>query len=182
MKIESSGEEKITVALSSEDMRELDITYDEMDYSNIETRRVIWTILDKARLSLGRSVNPEDRLLIEVSPLENGGCILSFTAFPPSDSKAKKRTVMKKDNEPLLLIPIDLNAYLDMLARVKNGHEDIKAISCYRFDSEIYAVVYPKPFRAQAVSHILSEYGETGVFKSTDLARLLEYGEEIFTL
>ena len=62
MKIESNGEEKITVTLSQTDMSDLDITYDEMDYSNIETRRVIWTILDKARKVLGRSVDTDGKL------------------------------------------------------------------------------------------------------------------------
>jgi hypothetical protein len=46
LKIEAISDEKILVALSDKDMDELQITYDEMDYSNIETRRVIWTILD----------------------------------------------------------------------------------------------------------------------------------------
>ena len=68
MKIESNGEEKITVTLSNIDMADLDITYDEMDYSNIETRRVIWTILDKAQKTLGKAVDTDGKLLIEVAP------------------------------------------------------------------------------------------------------------------
>ena len=38
MNIETPQEDKIIVDLSSEDMTELDITFDNMDYSNIETR------------------------------------------------------------------------------------------------------------------------------------------------
>ena len=73
LKIESNGEEKITVTLSNIDMADLDITYDEMDYSNIETRRVIWTILDKAQKTLGKSVDTDGKLLIEGAPLSDGG-------------------------------------------------------------------------------------------------------------
>ena len=61
MKIDSNSEGKITVALSNEDMNELDITYDELDYSNIETRRVIWTLLDKAGQQLGKTQPPSLR-------------------------------------------------------------------------------------------------------------------------
>ena len=59
MKIDSNSEGKITVALSNEDMNELDITYDELDYSNIETRRVIWTLLDKAGQQLGKCIDTD---------------------------------------------------------------------------------------------------------------------------
>ena len=62
MKIDSNSEGKITVALSNEDMNELDITYDELDYSNIETRRVIWTLLDKAGQQLGKCIDTDSKL------------------------------------------------------------------------------------------------------------------------
>ena len=45
MKINSPAEDRIIVDLTDEDLRELDITYEDMDYSTIETRRVIWTVL-----------------------------------------------------------------------------------------------------------------------------------------
>ena len=83
MKIEAIGEEKILVALSDKDMNELDITYDEMDYSNIETRRVIWTILDEAKRSLGKPIDTNGRILIEVTPSDDGGCIMCFTLHVP---------------------------------------------------------------------------------------------------
>lgn len=52
MKIEAPEENKIVVRLTADDMTKLHITYEEMDYANIETRRVIWTLLDEARRSL----------------------------------------------------------------------------------------------------------------------------------
>ena len=48
MKIESLTDETIIVELSEEDMKNLNITYEEMDYSRVETKRVIWTILSRA--------------------------------------------------------------------------------------------------------------------------------------
>lgn len=79
MNIHSAGKNKFIVELSKNDMLELDITYEEMDYSKIETRRVIWTILQKVRDDLGRDVDPTGNLLIEAAADSQGGCVLSFT-------------------------------------------------------------------------------------------------------
>lgn len=79
MKINSPNISKIIVELTCSDMSELDITYEDMDYSNIETRRVIWTILDKARHELGRDIDPSCDMTIETIPLDTGGCVIFFT-------------------------------------------------------------------------------------------------------
>lgn len=79
MKIESPNASKIIVELSDEDMTMLDITYEELDYSNIDTRRVIWTILAKARKLLGRDIDPSGKMTIETLPCAKGGCIILFT-------------------------------------------------------------------------------------------------------
>lgn len=89
MKINSPNHAKIIVELSPEDMSELDITYENMDYSNIETRRVIWTVLDKVRKTLGRDIDPSGQLTIETVPLNDGGCVIFFTVNDTSrDAKA----------------------------------------------------------------------------------------------
>lgn len=79
MQINSPSENRIVVELSAQDMRDLDITYEDMDYSAIETRRVIWTVLDAAGKYLGKELDPTRRMIIEALPLEGGGCTLFFT-------------------------------------------------------------------------------------------------------
>ena len=49
MKITAENDRCLSVELTGDDMRKLDITYEELDYANIETRRVLWTLLDEAR-------------------------------------------------------------------------------------------------------------------------------------
>ncbi|MBO5410219.1 MAG: adaptor protein MecA, partial [Clostridia bacterium] len=78
MNIQSPAEDKIIVDLTKQDMLELEITYEEMDYSTIETRRVIWTLLDEAGKALGREFDPSRRMIIEAMPKNEGGCVLSF--------------------------------------------------------------------------------------------------------
>ena len=95
MQINSPSENRIIVELSAQDMLELDITYDDMDYSAIETRRVIWTVLDAAGKYLGRELDPSRRMIIEAMPLNSGGCILSFTMLDTA-VKAKRSTLIKQ--------------------------------------------------------------------------------------
>lgn len=81
MKIEAPFENKIIVDLTTQDLAELDITYEDMDYANIETRRVIWTLLDRAGQALGRDIDPTGRMMIEAIPKQAGGCTMHFTIY-----------------------------------------------------------------------------------------------------
>lgn len=126
MNFYSTGKNKFVVELSQKDMQELDITYEEMDYSKIETRRVIWTILEKVRNCHGRDIDPSGNLLIEAAADSFGGCVLSFTV-------AEKRRLA--DRQPLKLTktadsPVyefqSENDLLDMMM-VSGGTELIKS-------------------------------------------------------
>ncbi len=96
MDIQPISSNKFIVGLSCDEMKDLDITYDEMDYSNIETRRVIWTILDTVRRDTGRDVDPSGNLMIEAAPDAEGGCLLMFTVA--SGTNKRSETVISKAN------------------------------------------------------------------------------------
>ncbi len=99
MKINSPAEDKIIVDLTEKDMLDLDITYEEMDYSTIETRRVIWTLLDEAGKILGREFDPSRRMIIEAMPKSEGGCVLSFTILDSKRKYLPKKQLLKKQCE-----------------------------------------------------------------------------------
>lgn len=180
MKIEANGEEKITVTLSHEDMHRLDITYDEMDYSNIETRRVIWTVLDEAKRVLGKPINTDGRLLIQVSPADDGGCLMLFTQMPLLESKSKKRLIMKKDCEPILFEPFDKNAFLDCIKILKSLKNSIKAVDLFKLFDNYFAVIYPKPAFSETIEFCLGEYGDSDTSNKKGIARLYEYGKKLY--
>lgn len=115
MKINSPNKAKIIVELTRDDMTELDITYENMDYSNIETRRVIWTLLDKARLELGRDIDPSGKLTIETIPLEKGGCVIFFTI---NDRSLNLITTVPKNEEVFEFDNID--NVIDLLSSLKD--------------------------------------------------------------
>lgn len=114
MKINSPNVSKIIVELTRSDMCELDITYESMDYSNIETRRVIWTILDKARHELGRDIDPSCKMTIETMPLDTGGCVIFFTV---NDIPQNIRTILSKGENVYEFDSID--NVIDLFASMK---------------------------------------------------------------
>lgn len=102
MKINSPAEDKIIVDLTKQDMLDLEITYEEMDYSTIETRRVIWTVLDEAGKALGREFDPSRRMIIEAMPKNGGGCVLSFTILDGKRKYLPKQQLLKKPHEKIM--------------------------------------------------------------------------------
>ena len=85
MRVEELTTEALLVELSGDDMKDLNITYDQMDYADVETRRVIWTVLSRANHALGRSFDASGRLTVEAMRRGADGCVLLFTrqTLPP---------------------------------------------------------------------------------------------------
>lgn len=102
MKINSTADDRITVDLTEQDMLELDITYEDMDYSTIETRRVIWTLLDEAGKVLGKELDPTRRMIIEAIPKSEGGCILNFTILDSRRKYSVQKQFLRKQSESFI--------------------------------------------------------------------------------
>mgnify|MGYP000148728356 FL=1 len=181
MNIESVNDEKIRVTLSREDMKSLDITYDEMDYSNIETRRVIWTVLDEARAHLGKDIDTDGRLLIEVCPLDDGGCIMYFSSAKENEkSFGARRPVMKKESEPIIFKAENAAAFFDAYSALCNEKQRFKSAEYLKYGENFYCIIVPKPQCADALIFRLSEYGEAYCAKRAETAFLFERGKKLY--
>lgn len=123
MDIQQIGINKFIVGLSRTDMENLEITYDQMDYSNIETRRVIWTILDKVRRRTGKDIDPSGNLMIEASPDNSGGCMLIFTV---PVSKENIGTVIAKNKNTQVFEFENADIFLDAVSQMKCSSADGK--------------------------------------------------------
>ena len=176
LKIEADGEERIAVTLTEADMQDLDITYEEMDYSNIETRRVIWTILDEAKRVLGKNIDIDHRLLVQVSPADCGGCIIRFTQSNTKCNISGKRLIMKKDCEPLLFRAIDSDAFIDCLEVLREMKSRAQSIELFRCNDDYYAVIQPDTACSETIITRLCEYGDISPSKKTEVCRLYESG------
>jgi len=120
MRIEAITRRKIVVELSAEDMTTLDITYEALDYASVDTRRVIWVILDRVRECTGCDIDPSGQLLIDAMPRPTGGCILFFTlrggesAAEPFAPPCEPRSALRKQEQLLAAFEFPgLDALLD---------------------------------------------------------------------
>lgn len=75
MELIQIGENALKVTLTRADMERYEIAFDELDYANAETRRVLGEILAEAERSLG-FVAAQDRLYIRAFSDGGGGCEL----------------------------------------------------------------------------------------------------------
>lgn len=148
----------IKIKLKVEDLNNLDISFEQMDYTNIETRRVIWTLLDAARRELHVDIDPAGRMLIEAIPNGVGGCVIYITEL---DSKAVKprRMHMKKLSRPQIY---EFQEAEDLLSAVEalcgTSGEFFQLSELYLMDKGYYLILYPDSPDGQAVPVILSQF------------------------
>ena len=121
MRIEAITGRKVVVELSGEDMEQLGITYEALDYACVDTRRVIWIILDRVRESTGCDIDPSGQLLIDAMPRPTGGCILFFTIKNGGCAEhfsgcAPERVLRKQDALIAAFEFEDINSLLDCAA------------------------------------------------------------------
>lgn len=150
MDIQPISNNKFIVGLSNDDMLELNITYDEMDYSNIETRRVIWTILDNVRRDTGRDVDPSGNLMIEVAPDSSGGCLMMFTVAGGSGRHSE--TVVAKINSTRFFEFENSDDLLDFLNRFDKKTEKRVFFRKGKYRIELTAEA------VNGIEHLLKEY------------------------
>lgn len=172
--IQHIGINKFLVGLSRADMEKLDITYEKMDYSNIETRRVIWTILDRVRKRTGRDVDPSGNLMIEAAPDSSGGCFLMFTV--PA-SKRNIGTVISKNSGSQIFEFENTDDLLDMLSATGHKSSDFKIYTDGRKYRAEISMETAAPCR-----RIIEEYGRFIGRDGLTAASTREHWKEISAL
>lgn len=151
MDIQSLGSNKFLVGLSCEDLTRLDITYERMDYADIETRRVIWTILERIRNSTGRDIDPSGNMLIEASPDGSGGCILILT-IPVS--RADIGTVISKSNPTRIYEFSSSDDLLDAMSALGTDSSDGRFFT----NGKSFRAEWPNE-KAFLFRHVIEEFG-----------------------
>ncbi len=177
MKIHTPQENRIVVELSRSDMTELDITYDEMDYGNIETRRVIWTILDRARRTLSRDIDPSGKLLIETVPTPEGGCVLCFTVMQKEPGQLLRQMLrIRKERLWCVYRFTDLDALTNCAETMRAMIPDLPRTELYLWQ-DAYYLLLSGLLPPRGCKNILSEYGTLCPEGSVSLPVLREHGK-----
>ncbi len=66
-------DDRLKVTLTEQDLNGYGIRIEDIDYGNTETKRVFWTILDKAKNETGFDA-AQSRIFIQIYPDTQGGC------------------------------------------------------------------------------------------------------------
>lgn len=89
------NEYRTEIILSSPELLSYGITYEEIDYGNTETRRLLWALQGEIRKKYGYSIKLSGRVLIEVIKESENSIRFCFSALPEksSDGKSVKQLV-----------------------------------------------------------------------------------------
>ena len=109
MEIIMINENKLKVMLCKEDLSHFELSPEQLDYSNTETKRMFWDVLSRAKHQTGFDTDGQ-RVLVQLYPSKEGGCEMFVTKIGilrnnsneniKTYSKEKKNTVLtnsKKD-------------------------------------------------------------------------------------
>ena len=132
MKINSPKEKLIFIELSGSDMKKLNLSFEEMDYSDEETRRAIFSVLNIARESLDQHFELSDTAKVEALPRENGGCLLFFTIQP------KKKRFRVQPVSDIMYASEKIDTFFDLASAIDKTEMQKIRSSLYYFDGIYY--------------------------------------------
>lgn len=96
MKVNVINEYRVEMELGEDELSDFDVTYETLDYGNINTRRFLHELADSAR-SFGVEADMSGKVLIEAFRT-GGGCRLCFTFLPPRGKDAPSvKQLIKRD-------------------------------------------------------------------------------------
>lgn len=181
MKFELCGEDRLRITLARDDLYRASVSFDDLDYANIETRQIIWELLDEAERRTGFDCSA-GRLLIEAVPLLDGGCVLLFSVLPDRESKTRRLHIRKLQG-PFIYEFNEANDMLSAIARLsKECKGGIPKSALYLVDGKYRLIIYTKELSelpASLPAMLLSEYGHCTGQGLVEAARVAEYGKAL---
>lgn len=155
MNIDMPQNGRLEFRLDSRDLSELNISFDELDYSNVETRRVVWTLIDIARKNLHAEFDLTGRLLVEVFPEKHGGCKLCITSLPKEEQNV---TVVAKRIFTTYVFEFTADDLLDLTKQIKKlpvKHDDGELFS----NGDKFRLIVSLSDSQRHLKALMNEYG-----------------------
>lgn len=176
------NEGKLKIMLSREDLEDFELDAEELDYSNTETKRMIWDLLGRAKRTLGFTTDGY-RVLVQLYPCRQGGCEIFISRLAVTEEKDKKASALSssptskrpsirrgayvfRELDSLLTVcrrlseigfDGDSRAYLGEDHRYYLLLEGMKPSDYFPFDEYTFIGEYGRPESHEAVSLMLTE-------------------------
>lgn len=181
MNIQQLSSDKLRVLLDSSDLEKYDLDYFSISKESFGTKRLLKEILAQAQKKGFSALRC--KILIEVLPGKNNGCILYLTKTPYT-AQSKKRRSDHSGTGYILSCP-GLEDAIVALGHFKDYPDiPIKNSSLYYFDDMYQLIFSPVNLgldneRLVSLLAALSEYGDTEKSNPIRVAMLAEHGEPI---
>lgn len=162
MKIEQIDQQTIKVVLTPLDMEHFGITYEEMDYKDSNTKRVILELLHRIKQETEINFN-DGRLFVEAFPYLNGGCVL-YICTVPADISSKSHPSKKQVNgfNTPLVFAFDSLELLTAACKhllLQYNHIILKS-ALYLLEEEYRLLIYSYFKLDDRLIALISEYGQ----------------------
>ena len=172
--LEETGRLKVT--LNQEDLKRWDLTYDQLDYQNDKTRRVLWNLLKNAGSITGFEPNM-GKLLIEVFPAPKEGCVIYFTQLDDTRSDAPSRVRLKRPRmKPVVYCFDDSDAMLCAMEQLFSYSAQIEESYVYELAGSYRLIALVDDLRGDWIHEVLSEFGQPSCTNRTAQAYIREHG------
>lgn len=177
MRIEQEEAGRVKITLNPDDMKHYDITFSELDYNQIDTKRIIWQLLLQARNQTGFEFS-SGNLLVEAFPASSGGCVLYFTNILYG-SQMKRIKIKKSCFGPYVFRFAEAEEMLTAVSRLGEamGFAFVKS-ALYEAQNHYYLALYPVT-KLEEARILLEEYGEYFCEGAPALAVIEEHGKLI---
>lgn len=171
--LEKIDENRLLIALSSEDMDILDLNLNRLNFKDEYSKQIVRQLLLKAKNEIGFYFD-DDKIVVEVIP-QNDGCFVLITLISKK-SLGRKIYKVKEDEKVYLFEFKSVDSLLDVIKLLYNKNLfDFKntAISC---QSKYYFIIYSNGSIPINLQSILTEYGRLLSDDYISAARVIELG------
>ena len=177
MILDKIDEKRLLIALSSEDMDFLDITFNQLDWKNDYSREIIKNLLARAESEIGFS-SSNKKLLIEAIPQSNG-CFVIITLLSNKIKKSRKTYKIKINSKPFTFFFKDSDSLFALVERIYNKSSSFVNSSIIELNNSYYIIFYANGSISSNMMAVISEYGELIGKDSIVAARVFEKGNVI---
>lgn len=165
------NEYRTEIILSSRELGDYGITYEEIDYGNIETRRLLWALQGEVQKRYGYTIPLSGRVLIEVIKERDDRVRICFSSlFEKSEDEGSLKQLVKNNACPVIAEFSDLE---DMLSASSLLNPGIKS-SLYEKNGKYRILFSPLQEEKEVLIFCLCEFSEIFESSPTEAARCSE--------
>ena len=179
MTIEIISSNTIKVVLDQFDMSAYDISFEELDRSSPETKKLLIDLIEN--INEGKNVNlTDERIFVEAFPKDDGGCLLYLSMLSNTIKKATENTglyssVICKIATPEILSALCLKLFT-LYSHITHNSE------LYYSNGDYHLILHTYKRADKKMRNFLNEYCEIVGTNEIDCSYIREYSQCIFPI